>query len=133
MTTQKFRTEHDSIGPVDIPADALWGAQTQRAIDNFPISGMPLPAKFIRALAQVKAGLAEGQPLDLLLKDARVWGQRQSLFKRAVQRIGLKQSCLALSHAARIDAMIKGAAGAGDVWDEFLQLGLAVSAADRAG
>jgi fumarate hydratase class II len=59
MTTQKFRTEHDSIGPVDIPADALWGAQTQRAIDNFPISGMPLPAKFIRALAQVKTACAQ--------------------------------------------------------------------------
>jgi fumarate hydratase class II len=59
MTTQKFRTEHDSIGPVDIPADALWGAQTQRAIDNFPISGMPLPAKFIRALAQVKIACAQ--------------------------------------------------------------------------
>ena len=59
MTTPNFRIEHDSIGPVNIPADALWGAQTQRAIDNFPISGMPLPAEFIRALAQVKTACAQ--------------------------------------------------------------------------
>ena len=82
----------------------------------------------VRALAQVKAGLADGQPLDLLLKDARVWGARQPLFKRAVQRISGEQARLALSHAARIDAMIKGAAGSGNAWNEFLRLGLSVCA-----
>lgn len=41
----------------------------------------------VRALAVVKAGLKARQPLDMLLKDARVWGARQALFKRAVQRI----------------------------------------------
>lgn len=50
-----FRTEHDSMGPLQVPADALWGAQTQRAIDNFHISGRPLPPAFLRALALVKA------------------------------------------------------------------------------
>ncbi|MGC8697273.1 MAG: class II fumarate hydratase [Halothiobacillus sp.] len=53
--TDSFRTESDSIGAVLIPVDALWGAQTQRAVDNFPISGRPLPAEFIRALAMVKS------------------------------------------------------------------------------
>lgn len=59
MATPRFRVEHDSLGPVRIPVNALWGAQTQRAIDNFPISGMALPAAFIRALAQVKTACAQ--------------------------------------------------------------------------
>lgn len=55
----KFRTEHDSMGDLRVPADALWGAQTQRAVENFPISGMPMPHGFIRALGLVKAAAAE--------------------------------------------------------------------------
>jgi fumarate hydratase class II len=54
----RFRTEHDSMGELRVPADALWGAQTQRAIDNFPISGRPMPRGFIRALGLIKAGAA---------------------------------------------------------------------------
>jgi fumarate hydratase class II len=57
--TDSFRTESDSIGAVLIPIDALWGAQTQRAVDNFPISGRPLPAEFITALAMVKSVCAQ--------------------------------------------------------------------------
>ena len=57
--TPHCRIEHDSLGAVEIPADALWGAQTQRAIDNFPISGQALPPAFIRSLAQVKAACAD--------------------------------------------------------------------------
>ncbi len=53
-----FRTEHDSMGELQVPADALWGAQTQRAKDNFHISGRPMPAAFVRALALVKASAA---------------------------------------------------------------------------
>jgi fumarate hydratase class II len=54
-----FRTEHDSMGSLQVPADALYGAQTQRAIDNFPISGLHLPRPFIRALGLIKAAAAE--------------------------------------------------------------------------
>ena len=54
-----FRTEHDSMGELKVPADALYGAQTQRAIDNFPISGLRLPREFIRALGLIKAAAAE--------------------------------------------------------------------------
>jgi len=54
-----FRTEHDSMGELQVPADALWGAQTQRAVQNFPISGRPMPRGFIRALGLVKAAAAE--------------------------------------------------------------------------
>src|SRR5699024_10852789 len=54
-----FRIEHDSMGELQVPADALWGAQTQRAVQNFPISGRPMPRGFIRALGLVKASAAE--------------------------------------------------------------------------
>ncbi len=54
MSKQKFRTERDSMGELQVPADALWRAQTQRAVENFPISGLPMPRGFIRALGLVK-------------------------------------------------------------------------------
>jgi len=53
------RTEHDSMGEVQVPADALYGAQTQRAVENFPVSGLVLPRGFIRALGLIKASAAE--------------------------------------------------------------------------
>ena len=53
-----FRIEHDSMGTLQVPASALWGAQTQRARDNFRISGRPMPDAFVRALALVKASAA---------------------------------------------------------------------------
>jgi fumarate hydratase class II len=53
-----FRVEHDSMGEVQVPADALWRAQTQRAIENFPISGAALEPEHVKALARVKAAAA---------------------------------------------------------------------------
>jgi fumarate hydratase class II len=55
-----FRTEHDSMGDVQVPAKAYYGAQTQRAVDNFPVSGWTLRAEMIRAMGLVKwaAGVA---------------------------------------------------------------------------
>jgi len=58
-TGQAYRTERDSMGEVRVPADALYGAQTQRAVDNFPVSGLHLPRAVIRALGLVKAAAAE--------------------------------------------------------------------------
>jgi fumarate hydratase class II len=55
---QRYRSEHDSLGDVPVPIDALWRAQTQRALNNFDLSGQPLPPVFIHALAQVKAAAA---------------------------------------------------------------------------
>ncbi|QBZ83404.1 Fumarate hydratase class II [Hydrogenovibrio crunogenus] len=52
--TQNYRTEKDSMGTLQVPESALYGAQTQRAIDNFPISHTPMPAIFIKAMAYVK-------------------------------------------------------------------------------
>lgn len=59
MSNNRFRIEHDSMGELKVPADALYGAQTQRAVDNFPISGLHLPREFIRALGLIKAAAAE--------------------------------------------------------------------------
>ena len=56
MTT---RTERDSMGEMEVPADALYGASTQRAVLNFPISGQPMPHRFLRALALIKLAAAE--------------------------------------------------------------------------
>ena len=56
--TSSFRTERDSMGELKVPADALWGAQTQRAVQNFPISGLTLPRAFIAALALIKQAAA---------------------------------------------------------------------------
>ncbi|WP_367124238.1 class II fumarate hydratase [Streptomyces phytohabitans] len=53
-----FRTEHDSMGEVRVPAHAKWRAQTQRAVENFPISGQRLERAHIRALAEIKAAAA---------------------------------------------------------------------------
>jgi len=57
MTT-RARVEHDSMGALEVPAAALWGAQTQRAIQNFPPSGLTMPRAFIRALGLIKCAAA---------------------------------------------------------------------------
>jgi len=55
----EFRIEHDSMGELKVPAEALWGAQTQRAVDNFPISGLVMPREFVRALGLIKSAAAQ--------------------------------------------------------------------------
>lgn len=59
MTEQEFRIEHDTMGEVKVPAKALWRAQTQRAVENFPISGRGLEAAQIRAMGLLKAACAQ--------------------------------------------------------------------------
>jgi fumarate hydratase, class II len=54
-----YRIEHDSMGEIRVPEDALWRAQTQRAVENFPISGSTLEAEHVKAIAQVKAAAAK--------------------------------------------------------------------------
>ncbi len=55
----EWRIEHDTMGEVKVPAKALWRAQTQRAVENFPISGTPIESAQIRALAQIKSACAK--------------------------------------------------------------------------
>ena len=62
-----FRVERDSMGELQVPASALWGAQTQRAVNNFPISGLRMPPAFVRALALIKwAAARTNRSLGLL-------------------------------------------------------------------
>jgi fumarate hydratase class II len=58
MTEEGTRLEHDSMGEVEVPAGAKWGAQTQRAVENFPISGLTLDKAVIHALGRIKAAAA---------------------------------------------------------------------------
>ncbi|MEP1705678.1 MAG: class II fumarate hydratase [Marinobacter sp.] len=67
-----FRTEKDSLGEVRVPEEALWGAQTQRAVENFPVSGLPMPSAFIAAVVRVKQAAADANAsLGLLDNDLR--------------------------------------------------------------
>jgi fumarate hydratase class II len=59
-----YRVEHDSMGEVRVPADASWGAQTQRAVENFPISGRRIHGRLIRALGLIKAEAARVNKVD---------------------------------------------------------------------
>ncbi len=64
------RTERDTMGELEVPADALWGAQTQRAVNNFPISGITMPVALIRALGLIKSAAATvNHDLGLLDKE----------------------------------------------------------------
>ena len=57
--TPEFRTEHDTMGEVQVPRDALWKAQTQRAVENFPISGTPIEPALVAALGMIKGAAAQ--------------------------------------------------------------------------
>ncbi|CAN5584581.1 class II fumarate hydratase [soil metagenome] len=71
-----FRIEHDSMGEVRVPSAARYGAQTQRAVDNFPISGRPIDRRLIRALALIKAEAARfnARSKDVPQVDKRIAG-----------------------------------------------------------
>jgi fumarate hydratase, class II len=69
MADCAYRTEKDSMGELKVPAEALYGAQTQRAVDNFQISGLRMPRVFIRALGLVKAACAEANRKLGLMND----------------------------------------------------------------
>ena len=71
MGTKPTRGERDTMGPMDVPADAYYGASTQRAVLNFPISGRPIPRAMIRALGRIKCAAARAN-VDLGLLDARL-------------------------------------------------------------
>jgi fumarate hydratase class II len=76
------RTERDSMGEMKVPAWALWGASTQRAVENFPISGRPMPTPFIRAYALLKAACA-----DVNLELGRLDKERHGAIARAAAEI----------------------------------------------
>ena len=70
MGSKNYRNEIDSMGELKVPLDALWGAQTQRAVNNFPISGITIPRQFIVALGLIKwAAATANSDLGLLPKN----------------------------------------------------------------
>jgi fumarate hydratase class II len=80
MIDKAFRIEHDSMGELQVPEDALWGAQTQRAVNNFPISGLAMPRRFIAALGLVKwAAAGANAELGLITSDVAMAIQKASL------------------------------------------------------
>ncbi len=66
-----IRIEKDSLGEINVPAKALWGAQTQRAVNNFPVSGQPMPPGFIKAVVLIKKAAAKANHHLHLLDDER--------------------------------------------------------------
>ncbi|HEV2149299.1 MAG TPA: class II fumarate hydratase [Longimicrobiaceae bacterium] len=91
-----FRTERDSLGEMQVPAGALYGAQTQRAVENFPISGIRFPRRFIHALGTIKKACA-----------------------RANQEMGWLDAPVADAVARAADEVIEGALDAQFVLDIF--------------
>jgi fumarate hydratase class II len=80
MSKKGYRSEHDSMGELQVPEEALWGAQTQRAVENFPVSGLPMPRGFIAALGLVKwAAAGANAELGLLQTDIAVAVQKAAL------------------------------------------------------
>ena len=71
MSNENFRIEKDSMGEMRVPAAALYGAQTQRAVENFPISGLRFPREFVRAMGLIKLAAARAN-MDLGLLDKSV-------------------------------------------------------------
>src|SRR2546427_10664715 len=67
----EFRIEKDFLGEVKVPKDALWGVQTQRAVENFPISGLRFGRRFLYALGLIKKACAETN-LELGLLDPKL-------------------------------------------------------------
>jgi len=81
MSDSEYRLERDSMGELRVPAHALWGAQTQRAVQNFPLSGLAMPRSFLRALGLVKWAAA-GANIEL--------GELDKVRGFAIQRAALE-------------------------------------------
>ena len=80
MNDKSYRVEKDSMGELEVPNDALWAAQTQRAVNNFPISGLTMPRRFIQALGLVKwAAAGANAELGLLKSDVAIAVQQAAL------------------------------------------------------
>ncbi len=75
MTTDNFRTEKDSMGELEVPANALYAAQTQRAVNNFTVSDLRWPRNFIRAVGLIKLA-DDGGCLSFILAELALLSQR---------------------------------------------------------
>lgn len=104
-------------------------ARTTRTLNGLMQEGEAPPlvlwamTEEIRALTVIRSGLDAGKPGDVLFKEAKVWGARQNIVKKALQRLTTKTLETALQHAGHIDKLAKGI-GQGNVWEEFQRLAL---------
>jgi DNA polymerase-3 subunit delta len=104
-------------------------ARLKRTLDGLMQEGEAPPlvlwamSEEIRALATIRMGIDAGKPADLMLKEAKVWGPRQMPVKKALQRMSTVALEAALKHAGQIDRLAKGI-GQGNIWEEFLRLGM---------
>ena len=81
------RTETDSFGPLEVPADKYWGAQTQRSIINFPIGWERQPVAIIRALGVIKQAAAEAKSVKGTLKRAEAYRDRVVPAMQALRKV----------------------------------------------
>ena len=111
-------------------------ARLVRMLEGLKGEGEALPlvlwavAEEIRTLLKLKSGMAQGRPLGVLLKEARIWGPKERMMEPALRRVSLATLGKALQDAAQVDKMVKGLrskAFAGDAWDAMLQLALKVA------
>ena len=108
-------------------------ARLTRTLDGLMHEGEPPPlvlwamSEEIRTLTAVRGALDRGKPLEMALKDAKVWGPRLNPVKKALQRLSTATLEGALQHAGKIDRLVKGA-GQGNIWEEFLRLGMSLGA-----
>ncbi|MBV1774568.1 DNA polymerase III subunit delta [Burkholderiaceae bacterium DAT-1] len=110
------------IGDAARFARMLHGLEAEGEAANLVLWAM---ADEIRGLLRVGLGRAQGGNLQNLFRESRVWGERQKLYPRALDRLKSSQLKAALAHAAKIDRMIKGVAQ-GEPWEELLKLGMRV-------
>jgi DNA polymerase-3 subunit delta len=111
-------------------------ARLTRMLEGLKGEGEALPlvlwavAEEIRTLLKLKAGMAQGRPLPVLMKEYRIWGPRERMMEPALRRIPLATLERALQDAAQVDKMVKGLRSkqfGGDAWDAMLQLALRVA------
>ena len=118
VTETQYRIEHDTMGEVRVPASALYGAQTQRAVENFPISGSGLEPAQIIALARIKraAAIVNG---ELGIIDAGIAQAIAAALRPVAQRAGSGTLLAALEDGA---ALVHVAGGEDDTKGRFLTL-----------
>ncbi len=87
MSRRAFRIEHDTMGEMRVPSSALYGAQTARAVENFAISGQPVPSLVIRALGMLKAAAATANERDGLLQTPLAEAIRAAALEVAAGRL----------------------------------------------
>ena len=103
-----YRTERDSMGELKVPAKALYGAQTQRAVDNFPISGLAMPREFIRALGLIKSAAAQANADLGYLPKTKAKAIRKAAERVAAATEATRQLGFPFLLTARADGFLHG-------------------------